>query len=367
MAFVPARLLDETPALSVATFNRVASARGALAALASASRQLPNAALLLRPALRREAQSTSALEGTFAPLEEVLAAGDGEPPESDSMREVLNYVHVAEQAFEWHDEGRPLTVGLLSDLQAGLVRGTPADDRHAGRVREIQVMIGGYRGIRVEDARYIPPPPGVELDEQVRDLLQWIEAGHTGVIDPVVAAGMAHYQFEALHPFTDGNGRIGRLLVGMHLMRSKVLNEPTLSISPWFEARRADYYDGLLAVSTDGDWDRWIRFFARGIEKSAEDTVRRIEDLLLAQTRLKERVRAAGLRAETAMALIDFAMTKPIFTVREIESQLGLKYGRANALVGQLVDAQILRPYDDAVYNRRFSAPDLLAILLRSA
>lgn len=365
-AFVPDPLPTWTPSLSVDTFNAVADARAAIAALDSSARQLPNPALLRRPALRREAQSTSALEGTYAPLQAVLAADADERQTDEATREVLNYVHMAEHAFAWHGDDRPLTLNLLTELHATLVRGTAADGPQAGRTRTIQVVIGGHPGMRVEDSRFVPRPPGPELDQQIRDLLAWIDSARRARIDPVIAAGMGHYHFETLHPFNDGNGRIGRLLVVLQLLYSGVLTEPSLVVSPWFEARRADYYDALMSVSTDGDWDRWLGFFATGLAASAQDTERQLLDLLAAQTTLKDRVRDGGLRADNAILLVDFALAQPIFTVRQVERHLGITYARANGLVGQLVALDVLRQLDDdSVYSREFCAPDILAILLR--
>ena len=367
VAFVPHPLPAETPDLSKRTFNAVASARAALAALDSTARQLPNPALLRQSTLRREAQSTSALEGTYAPLEAVLAA-DEEADQSDSnLFEVLNYVRAAERAFAWQADGRPLTIGMVADLHKDLVWLTKADNDQAGRVRTIQVMIGSHAGARVQDARFVPPPGGSGLEQQLRDLLDWMRSNHDQDIDPVVAAGMAHYQFETLHPFNDGNGRIGRLLVVLHLMQAGILIEPTLTVSPWFEARRADYYDRLLAVSRAGAWDAWIRFFADGLAVSADDTASRLRSLLAVQSQLKAKVREARPRllADNAMLLVDFALARPIFTVRQAERHLGVTYARANRLVGQLISAGVLRQYDDAVYDRRFTAPEVLAVLLR--
>lgn len=364
-AFVPRALSHDTPALTASTFNLVASARAALASLDSSARQLPNPSLLRQPALRREAQSTSALEGTYAPLQDVLGADESEQQDDAALREVLNYVRVAEHAFAWHADGRPLASILLTELHAALVRGTAADGAEAGRIRGIQVVVGGRHGGRVQDARFVPHPPGPELDRRVQELLAWIETARTADLDPVVAAGMAHYQFETLHPFNDGNGRIGRLLVVLQLLYSAVLSEPTLTVSPWFEARRADYYDALMAVSTHGDWDRWIGFFARGIAASAAATELQLHDLIEAQALLRERIRAAGLRAERAMQLVDFAVAQPYFTVRQVQRHLRVSYPRANGLVGQLIDIGVLRQVDDATYDRRFAAPDVLAVLLR--
>lgn len=363
MAYVPDPLPTQTPPLSTQTFNAVAGARAALATLDGWATRLSNPALLRRPALRREAQSTSALEGTFAPLEDVLAA-DEDGPSEGNLGEVMNYVRAADHAFAWLDDGRPLTVGLLTDLQGQLVRGTAADTDQAGQVRTVQVLIGS-RGARVADARFVPGPPGPELEHRLRAVVAWMATDHGGEIDPVVAAAMAHYQFETLHPFNDGNGRIGRLLVVLHLMTSGTLAEPTLTVSPWFEARRAEYYDRLLGVSARGDWDAWIRFFVDGLAASARDTQQLLRDLLGVQEELRGRVRAAGLRGERALLLVDHAVSHPVFTVADVQHHLGMTYAGAYKLVGQLVAADVLRRYDDAAYSRRFTAPEVLAVLLR--
>lgn len=365
IAYVPHALPDATPTMSAGAFNAVARARAALASLDSSTKRLPSPALLRRSTLSQEAQSTSALEGTYAPLQEVLAADEDEDQPDADLREVLNYLRAAEHGFAWVLDGRPLTLGLLIDLQARLVRGTSAETSSSGRVRDIQVLIGAHRGTRVRDARYIPPPPGPELEVKVRDWLDWVCRDHGEEIDPVVAAAMGHYQFETLHPFNDGNGRIGRLFVVLQLLHSGVLTEPSLTISPWFEARRADYYDRLYAVSATGDWDGWVRFFANGLAASAMSTASQLDDLLTVQNDLKARVRAGGLRAETAVSLVDFSLARPIFTVRQVERRLGVGYVRANKLVAQLIEVGVLAQYDESVYNRRFFAPDVLAVLLR--
>jgi Fic family protein len=370
-AFVPDPLPDLMPDLSPSTYLEVANARAALASLDSTARQLPNPTLLRRPTLQREAQSTSALEGTYAPLSDVLTADEDAAPPGSNMREILNYVGMANSAFAWVGDGRPVSVSLLEDLQRRLVTGTPSDGRHSGKIRDIQVVIGRRSDVHpselpVKAAQFIPSPPGDDLEANVRDLVAWMRADHLGVIDPVVAAAMTHYQFETLHPFHDGNGRIGRLLVVLQLYTQKVLSEPTLTVSPWFEARRTDYYDRLLAVSTAGEWDAFIHFFAMGIRESAALTERQMMALVGVQEELKEALRASSLRADTAHSLVDYAVANPSFTVRGVERDLKISYGRANKLVGQLVDLGILRSANPRSYNRRFLAPRVMQVLLDS-
>lgn len=363
IAFLPNPLPDTSPELASRTYNAVARARAALAALGARASVLPNPRLLRRPTLRVEAQSTSALEGTYAPLEAVLGADEDEEQSDVTMREIVNYLLTAEHAFGWVEDGRPLTLGLLEDLQGRLVRRTAADTDQAGKVRTAQVAIGARRGGPVEDARFVPVPPGLELIALTGDCVRWIGADHGDEIDPVVAAAMAHYQFDALHPFNDGNGRIGRLIIVLQLLLTGAPTEPTLSVSPWFESRRPEYYDRLFAVSTTGDWDGWVRFFADGVAASASDAEQRLQRLLAVQSDLKQRIRDAGIRADTAFSLVDFAVGQSIFTVRQVERRLGVSYPRANKLVGQLIDAGVLRRYDDTTYARRFTAPDVLAAL----
>ncbi|WP_200955002.1 Fic family protein [Aeromicrobium sp. Root236] len=344
----------------------MADARAALGALDSTARQLPNPQLLRQPTLRKEAQSTSALEGTYAPLDEVLAADENEPT-TGSMREVLNYVEVAETAFAWQREGRPLSVTSLCQLQGRLVRGTVSATPSSGNVRDIQVVIGHRADAPIEDSRFVPMPPGSDLEARYRDLVEWIAADHSQSIDPVIGAAMVHYQFETLHPYNDGNGRIGRLIIVLQFLMTGVLTEPTLTVSPWFEARREEYYNHLLSVSATGEWDPWVRFFAEGIKESAAATQKQMLALVRVQAELHERVRASSLRADSAHAVVDHSVGHVAFTVRGLEQALNVSYGRANKLVAQLIEIGVLAPFGPSdAYRRRFHAPDVMSVLLRS-
>lgn len=366
-AFIAAPLGDDEPRLSGASYRAVAAAGRELAALDATAAQLPNPYLLRTPSLRREAQSTSALEGTYAPLAEVLTAFE-DHPSTIEMREILNYVAMANYGFTWVGEGRPVTLGLLEELQGILMKGT-ALEGESGRLRAGQVIIG-RRGDpepgtpAIVAARFVPCPPGDRLRSGVESLLGWIRQGHAGRIDPVIEAGMAHYQFETLHPFRDGNGRLGRYLIVLSLLSSGVLSEPTLTVSPWFEERRSEYYDALLAVSAAGDWDGFLSFFARGLEASARSTREQMLALAKVQNELKERVRDSRLRSAKALALVDIAVANPSFTVRRVEAETGLSYGRANGLVGQFVELGILEVLDPDHQPRVFFAPDVLKVLL---
>jgi Fic family protein len=369
-AFVPAPLPNEMPTMTSPTFLAIADARAALAALDSTSRQLPNPTLLRLPTLRREAQSTSALEGTYAPLSEVLTA-DEDNASTAELIEILNYVRMANLGFARIADGQAVTVSLLSELQGVLMQGTPLQSV-SGRVRDGQVVIGRRAdadpvSFAAHAARFIPSPPGIQLEASLRDLADWMQADRANQIDPVVAAAMSHYQFEALHPFRDGNGRLGRFLIVLHLQLAGVLGEPTLTVSPWFEARRTEYYDRLFSVSAQGDWDGFVRFFARGLQAAADQTRLQMVALVGVQAELKDRIRASALRADSARALVDLAVANPSFTVRKVEAELGLSYARANNLVGQLVELGILQQAGSSAYDRRFFAPRVLQTLTADA
>lgn len=365
-AFVPDRLPDSSPVLGPETYLAVADARAAIAALDSTARRLPNPTLLRNPTLRTEAQSTSALEGTYAPLADVLTADDDEPS-SIELREIFNYVLMAQHAFAWVTDGRPITVTFLEDLQGILMRGTPIQD-HSGSVRDTMVVIGRRPDAdpdrpTVVNARFVPPPTGPMLSGGVQDLVDWLHTDHGATMDPVVSAALGHYQFETLHPFRDGNGRLGRLLIVLQLQTGGTLVEPTLTVSPWFEARRSEYYDALLGVSTRGDRNTWVRFFARGLQESATRTHSQMLDLVAVQADLKEQIRKSRLRADSAHSLVDFAVANPSFTVRRVQRELQVSYGRANSLVGQLVELGVLQVRESESYQRRVFAPAVLEVL----
>jgi len=361
-AFVP----DPLPTLvdlSPATWRLVGDAMLSLGRLDQAGRQVPNPALLRRPTLRREAQSTSALEGTYAPLSEVLEADPDDlhpTPRSPELREVLNYVRAAEHAYAVVRE-REISVGLLGELHRLLVAGTAADGSMAGTVRTHQVVIGPP-GSRVTEARFVPPPPGLDLEIGLRDWVDWVEG--PSQLPVVVRAALAHYQFEALHPFNDGNGRIGRLLIVLQLLRGGVLHEPLLTVSPWFEARRREYQDRLRGVSETGSWDAWVAFFADGVAAQAASTTEKVSQLLVYQEQTRALARQRGIRG-VAIDVIEGLIARPILTSGWLADVHGVTRQAAINAIGRLVDAGILRETTGGTYGRVFAADAVIQILER--
>ncbi len=339
LAFLP-ESLPRILTLSTATWTAVNAATAALARLDGAARLIPEPMLLRRPALRREAQSTSALEGTYAPFADVLAADrDDREHMSAELREILNFETMAELAFSW-PEDRPLTLGMLGDLQRTLVHGTAGELSDAGGLRDRIVVIGAP-GRRLEQARFVPPPPGDQLRSGVEGLLAWVASPPD--LPTVVQSAMAHYQFESLHPYSDGNGRLGRLLVIVQLLRGALIREPLLVVSPWFEQRRERYQDGLLELSCSGDWDAWIAFFAEGVAASATESQRKVERLVALQGELRDAAREAGKRGAAERLAADL-IGLPFVTRPEVAARYGLTGQGATNAIRTLVDLGLLQP-----------------------
>jgi len=357
-AFLPHPLPSRVD-LEQETFRDLTAATAAVARLDQAAIRLPNPLLMVRPAIRREAVSTSALEGTYAALDDVLeadflAAGEVSAP----VVEVVNYVRAAEMAYEWIKE-RPITIGMLRQLQKVLMKGTRGDTVDAGNVRSIQVFIGLGAG-RVTDARFVPPPPGDRLTAGFEAWEAWINAKDD--FPSIVKMALGHYQFEALHPFNDGNGRLGRLVCVLQLATEGELRVPVLNISPWLEVRRREYQDHLLQVSMTGRFDTWIRFFCEAVRAQAVLAVERIDALLDWKGRALERVREANVRG-VAVRIVEDLIGYPMITPTTAAQMYGVSYPAVNTAIRRLAGLGILQERTGRRYGRVFSVKDVLRII----
>jgi len=356
-AFIPADLPDRV-GLPGAVWMVVSEANAELGRLDAAASLIPNPQLVTRIATRREAIGTSALEGTYAELTELFAAEvipfeEQETEVAPNVREVMNYARAADAAYGWIDE-RPITLGMLASLQAEIVRGTESDGPESGSIRQSQVFIGAKHR-RVSEARFIPPPPGDQLRAMCERWVDWMTApGPVEQIQLIARVAMAHYQFETLHPFTDGNGRLGRLVAILHLIREGALRSPVLSVSPWLKDHADEYRDHLLAVSKTGDWAPWIEFFAHAVRAESRSGHERIMRLLTLREQFGDTVRSALPRARLALDIADDLIAYPILSVSDAQR----RYGRSNQAnrnaIASLVDLGVLEPYSDARYDRLF-------------
>jgi Fic family protein len=272
--------------------------------------------------------------------------------------EILNYVAAAEEAFEWISS-RPVTTGLIAELQRTLVWGTAGEFSDAGSLRDRQVVVGSP-GSSVLDARFVPPPPGDQLKAGMDQLMDWIQAPET-TLPPVVRAALGHYQFESLHPFSDGNGRIGRLAIVLQLMRDGVLREPILVVSPWLEAKRAEYQDHLLDLSRKGQWDPWVRFFAGGVVEAADAFRERIEVLLSWRDDVLDQVRQAGL-VGVAERLAGELIGAPVLTASRVAKNHDISHQGAMNALRRLVEIGLLTERERRG-RKSFSATRVIELL----
>jgi Fic family protein len=356
-AFIPADLPTSVD-LPGSVWLVVSEAMAELGRLDAAAALVPNPQLLTRIATRREAVGTSALEGTYADLTEVFAADvlpldEQEEAVAPNVREVMNYTRAADSAHAWIQD-RPITSAMISGLQSMIVRGTDADGADAGAVRTTQVFIGAKHR-RVTEARFVPPPPGDELIAQYERWIDWLAAPEPAQsLQLLVRVALAHYQFETLHPYTDGNGRLGRLVAALQLMKEGALRAPVLSVSPWLKDHSDEYRDHLLAVSRTGNWAPWVEFFARAVSTEARAGHDRIMRLLALRDEIGDTVRSALPRARLAVEIADDLIAYPILTVAAAQT----RYGRSNQAnrnaIGSLLDLGLLEPYGDATYDRMY-------------
>jgi len=335
----------------------LSAADRAVGRLAGEGRRLPNPHLLIRPFVRREAVLSSRIEGTQATLGELLAAEAGAAVERspEDLREVGNYVVALEYGVERLRE-LPLSLRLVRELHERLMRGVRGDTATPGEFRRSQNWIGPA-GCTLADASFVPPPP-----EHLMDCLgAWEKFLHDDTLPPLVHAALAHSQFEAIHPFLDGNGRVGRLIITLLLVAKGVLPSPLLYLSAWFEATRPEYYARLSGVTERGEWEEWLGYFLAGTAGQAEDALGRIQriDELLSRWR--------GQLAKTPSRLpekaIELFAENPYWTVNRLADRLDVAFTTAQRAIDRLESAGIVALASDAKRNRVYCAGALLEIL----
>lgn len=358
-AFVPTPLPVTVP-LQPLTIKLMAEAERAVGRLDAAASRLSNPTLLVRPALYREAVSTSALEGTYAPFLEVLEADYIEEHErSAEVREVLNYVEAAERGLALIRE-IPICLRLIAELQAIIVKGTRGDSWDAGRLRSGQVYIG-ERQLGIEHSRFVPPPHDT-LERGVSEWEKWINADdHTPLL---VKAALGHYQFETLHPFSDGNGRLGRLIVTLQLMQAAAVKYPVLNLSPWLEPRKDQYKDLLLAVSHTGEYDDWLRFFFTAVAAQADDAVSRIDSLMEARSDFLDLLRADRAKG-VVLEIVDDLIGYPIITPAQAARLHQVTYPPAARAIERLERLGVLKEITGRTYGRVFACERVMRIVDR--
>lgn len=360
-AFVPAPLPD-TLDLDLATIRLLSTAERRLGALGGATGRLVNPWLLAAPFLRQEAILSSRIEGTITTPErlallevagEAAGTADAAAGESDT-REVANFVRATEHALR--ELARlPVSVRLLRDTHRILMTGVRGDRERPGELRDAQNFIGTVTDIR--RARFVPPPH-TELSRLLDDFERYANDPEPE-LPLLVRVALLHYQFETIHPFRDGNGRIGRLLILLVLLRDGALPAPLLPVSTYLERHRERYMDLLLAVSTEGAWLPWVGFFLEAVAESAAHASAQVDGLLALRDRWHARLQAMRSSA-LLLKLVDSLFQTPALSVGQTATLLGVTHAAASANVRKLVDAGILTEVTGRQRGRVFLAPEIL-------
>src|SRR6266705_3043155 len=356
-AFVPDPLpppIEWTPAL----VRVLSEADRLLSRLAGEAGRLPKPEILLRPLLSREAVLSSRIEGTRTGLDELLAteAGAAEPADEADWREVSNCLRALDHGLKRRRE-IPLSLRLVRELHEHLVRGVRGSAGEPGEFRRIQNWIGPPGARAAADATYVPPPPDALAD----CLDAWEKFLHDRSLPPLVHIALAHYQFEAIHPFLDGNGRVGRLLITLFLMERRILPTPLLYLSAFFEVARREYYEGLRGVSERGAWQDWIEYFLLGVARMSEDAVNRASRINAKLGEWQKSV--AGESTQTPMRVVELLAVNPFITAKGSVEKLGIAFTTAQRAIERLERLGIVQQAGTAKRDRVYCAKALLEIL----
>jgi Fic family protein len=358
-AFIPNPLppvINWSPAL----ISAVGVAERSVGKLDSLASTLPLPQILVRPFVHREAVLSSRIEGTQSSMGDVYVYEATQlsylEPTSD-VREVHNYVRALDYGLE-RLGSLPVSLRLIRELHGVLMEGVRGDHLTPGKVRRSQNWIGSPSST-LETARYVPPPVK-EMHAALDQMEKFIHRASD--LPPLVRNALIHYQFEAIHPFLDGNGRVGRLLTILLLIEAGLLSQPWLYLSAYFESHRLQYYDHLLAVSQRGEWENWLLFFLEGIEDQSVDAIARIERLQLLLQAYIERL--SGERAtERLKQAVNVLFERPILSIRQLEAAMGVPYRTAQRYVQKLEQLGILREVTGRARNRLYRADEVLSAL----
>ena len=335
----------------------LADAARALATLDTLSAYIPNMNLFVSMYVRKEALMSSQIEGTQATLEDVLDPLI-EQNANQNVADVINYIKATEYALDRLNT-LPLCNRLIKETHAVLMAGVRGQEKAPGEFRTSQNWIGAA-GSTLKTARYIPPTPE-DMIETMSDLEKYINSDDT--LDVLIQAALLHYQFETIHPFLDGNGRIGRLLITLFLMEKKALSTPALYISYYLKKNRIEYYDRMSEVRNKDNYEQWIKFFLLAIKESAEDAARTIHALNHLHEKNVQIIQKMGRASKTAEMLFAYLEQNPIIDIKKTAADLALSFSTVSGSVKRLVDAGILVQTNNASRNRVFAYEAYLEIL----
>lgn len=359
-AFIPARLPPDPPLrFDAPLVSLLATAGTDLGRLDGVSATLPNPDLFVAMYVRREAVLSSQIEGTQSTLDDVLTFEVD--PKADTLpvdiEEVVNYVKAMNYGLTRLDS-LPLSLRLIKEIHAVLLTGVRGDKKGPGEFRTTQNWIGGGDRQLLRDATFIPPPPH-EMKTALGDLEQFLHDPDRP--HPLITCALAHAQFETIHPFVDGNGRVGRLLITFLLCHAGVLRRPLLCLSHYLKLHRAEYFDRLTAVRFAGDWEGWLAFFLRGVCEVAQEAERTAQHIVELREKTRHEFHSRDMSA-SAFKLLDQLFLQPVVTVNAAKEVLGVSYHYANDVIADLVAIGLLDEITGRRRNRRFRFTQYLAL-----
>lgn len=357
-SFVPASLPPVPPiVIDNEMVSLLVKANSQLATLDAITSRIPNMDLFVSMYVRKEALMSSQIEGTQATLEDVLDPMI-EANTNRNVADVINYIKATEYAIN-RLQSLPLCNRLIQETHAVLMEGVRGQEKNPGEFRYSQNWIGG-QGSTLKTARYIPPCPE-DMDEALSDLEKYINVEDE--MDDLIRAALIHYQFETIHPFLDGNGRVGRLLITLYLMERKVLTTPALYISYFLKRNRIEYYDRMTEVRRSGNYEQWVRFFLQAIYESAQDATVTIDKLTALHDQNLEIVESMGRAAKNAKLVFRYLEANPIIEIRKTAEALNVAFNTVSSVVNRLVEKGILVQLDNKSRNRTFAYEAYLDIL----
>jgi Fic family protein len=332
-------------------------ANNALSSLESIAKRMPDMDLFVSMYVRKEALLSSQIEGTQATLEDIFDPMIEKNINRD-VTDVVNYIKATEYAIE-RLKSLPLCNRLIKEAHAILMTGVRGQEKNSGEFRRSQNWIGSP-GSSLKEARFIPPNTE-DMTGAMSDLERYMNEDNG--LDLLIRTALIHYQFETIHPFLDGNGRIGRLLVTLFLIDKKLLSTPALYISYFLKKNRLEYYDRLSEVRHKGNYEQWIRFFLLAIAESAEDAIRTIDDLTALRNKNLTIIEKMGRASQTAMQVFWYLEKNPMIDIGTTAEKLGISFNTVSSAVNRLMDAGILVQTEDIKRNRIFVYEEYLHIL----
>jgi Fic family protein len=359
-SFVPAPLPPAPPVdLGNEGLTLLIQANRQLALLEGLAARIPNMDLFVSMYVRKEALLSSQIEGTQATLDDVLDPLLDENA-NRNVADVINYIKASEFAIKRLQE-LPLCNRLIKETHAVLMEGVRGQEKNPGEFRYSQNWIGG-QGSTLKNARYIPPNPE-DMNEAISDLEKYMNSEDS--LDPLVRAALVHYQFETIHPFLDGNGRVGRLLITLFLMEKKILTTPALYISYFLKRNRIEYYDRMTEVRRKGNYEQWINFFLQAVMESAEDAIHTIDQLtdLHDKNMVLLMDGVAKRQADTLKRLFAYLEANPIIEIKKTSQALDVAYNTVARAVAVLEGKGILKQSEQAGKTRIYAYSEYLDIL----